>query len=192
MSNEKGQTLIELVVVIAVSVIVVGALVFAIIASLRNASFSKNQAQATKLAQEGIERTRLGRDRNRPVTNLLPVVSWNGTGANDSIWDHVFAGDCEQEQSGVSNRCYFNVDATGSLAFITSYGSTKLPPGAELLGMFTRAVILSNDLNSDNKYDNNDPLPPLAKSIRVTSLVQWTDFSGEHQSKLTTILRKIQ
>ena len=107
MSNEKGQTLIELIVVVAVSVIVTGALVFAIIASLRNASFSKNQSQATKLAQEGIERVRIGRDKNRPITNLPPVVSWNGTGASNSIWNYNFAADCEKEQQGVSTRCYF-------------------------------------------------------------------------------------
>ena len=57
--------------------------------------------------------------------------------------------------------------------------------------MFTRAVILSNDLNGNNRYDD-DPVPPSANSIRVTSLVQWTDFSGDHMSRLTTILRKIQ
>ena len=52
---------------IAVSVIVVGALVFAIIASLRNAQFSKNQSQATKLAQEGIEKVRSARDRGETI-----------------------------------------------------------------------------------------------------------------------------
>jgi DNA-binding NarL/FixJ family response regulator len=41
-----------------VAIIVVGALTFATIASLRNAQFSQNQAQATKLAQEGLEKVK--------------------------------------------------------------------------------------------------------------------------------------
>ena len=72
--NERGQSLIELVVVVAVIVIIVGALVFATIASLRNSDLAKNQAQATKLAQEGLEKVRSLRDRNGTV-----LYHWNNT-----------------------------------------------------------------------------------------------------------------
>ncbi len=75
--SERGQSLIELVVVVAVIVIIVGALVFATIASLRNSDLAKNQAQATKLAQEGLEKVRSLRDRNGSVQYQT------GTGSND-------------------------------------------------------------------------------------------------------------
>ena len=86
MSSEKGpvcrqagQTLIELVIAVAVIVIVVGALVFATISSIRNAQSAKNQTLATKYAQEGLERVRVGRDRNKSISNLDSVTSWNGS-----------------------------------------------------------------------------------------------------------------
>lgn len=78
MFNEKGQSLLELVVSIAIAILVLGALTFAIITSLRNASFASNQAQATKLAQEGLENVRSTRDRGGALNigiNTIPVPS---------------------------------------------------------------------------------------------------------------------
>jgi len=178
--NQKGQTLIELIVVIAVSVIVVGALVFATIASLRNAQFAKNQVQATKLAQEGIERVRIGRDRNKAITILgtTNVNSWNGNSSGvGAIWDYQIANGCASGISGTA--CYFKLSPTGeSLTYITS--SPTFPDlGTEEFGQFKRAIIL-----------NDDSSWRVQKT--VTAIVRWVDFSGDHMSRLTTILRKIQ
>lgn len=191
-NNQTGQTLMELIVVVAVSVIVVGALVFATIASLRNASFSKNQAQATKLAQEGIERVRAGRDRNQCISNLdTNVHSWNSNSSNTncpgsgSIWAYQITGSSNNcENLTVSSKCYFKVvDSNGSLTMI-AYNFTPSTPipfplSAEPIAPFQRAIILSDDPAT---YQNQKT---------VTSIVRWTDFSGPHESKLTTILRRI-
>ena len=66
-NEQKGQTLIEMIVVISVGVLVVGGLVFATISSLRNANYAKNQVQVTKLAQEGLERVRSIRNQDGSV-----------------------------------------------------------------------------------------------------------------------------
>jgi Tfp pilus assembly protein PilV len=62
--TSKGQSLIEVVVAIAVVIIVILALVAITTVSIRNANFSRNQALATKYAQEGIEKVRALRDQN--------------------------------------------------------------------------------------------------------------------------------
>lgn len=123
MWSEKGQTLIELIVVIAVIIVVVAALTFATIASLRNANFSQNQAQATKLAQEGLEKVRILRDRDT-------------TGAG--IW--------------------------------STANAESIPPG------FRRQFFIE-DIGVDQK--------------KVTVVVTWIDVFGPHESRLTTILRKL-
>ena len=180
MFSEKGQTLIELVVVVGIAAIVVGALVFATVASLRNAQFSKNQSQATKLAQEGIERVRSARDRNQEIKNLGDVYSWNGD-ANGvrSIWSYEVYKKCFSSDSG--SACYFKFDVNGSLSLLGIYStfpvalSESIPP-LPAIGIFHRAIVLADDSSSYTTQKT------------VTVIVEWTDFSGPHQSKLTTIL----
>ena len=182
MFSEKGQTLIELVVVVGIAAIVVGALVFATVASLRNAQFSKNQSQATKLAQEGIERVRSGRDRNQCINDSTAGLnSWNGGNIicdNDkSIWEYRINTQCV---NALTPNCYFNVKENGDLDFKTAAADMPIsiaegiPPATAI---FRRMVILADD----NSY---------ATQKTVTVIVEWTDFSGPHQSKLTTILGK--
>lgn len=191
LSNQKGQSLMELVVVIAVMVIVIGALTFATIASLRNAQFSKNQSQATKLAQEGIEWVRTGRDRNSAINiQGITVTSWNGDGSsNTSIWEHQITGNnvannCDYEvptnSPPISWKCYFKILSDGSLSNIGFASQTfpSSPPAESIPPNFTRVITLSDD----SSY---------AVQKTVTAIVKWSDFSGDHESRLTTILRKI-
>ncbi len=61
--NQRGQSLIEVLVAITVGIFVVVALINAAVAAMRNAQYAKNQNIATKLAQEGMEQVRAVRDR---------------------------------------------------------------------------------------------------------------------------------
>jgi Tfp pilus assembly protein PilV len=54
----KGQTLIEVLIALATAVIVVSGITVLAISSLSNVQFTKEQDQATKYAQEGMEVTR--------------------------------------------------------------------------------------------------------------------------------------
>lgn len=162
MLSEKGQSLMELVVVVAVAVIVVGALTFATIASLRNAQFAKNQIQVTKLAQEGLEKVRSLRDRDGPVDYIR--ADSTRTQKFSDLWGITFA--CPA-------NCYFFFNSQGTLTGGTQTNFEKIEPN------FKRQFQIEEE-GSD----------PVAQK-KITTKVLWTDFSGDHESKLTTILRKI-
>ncbi|GEM_PF-1303462 len=185
MGNEKGQSLAEVIVATAVGILVVSALTFATIFSLRNATYAKTSAQATKLAQEGIEGVRVGRDRNRAINNngeLGSVTSWNGdANGNGAIWNYQIDGFCGNPTATPPIYCYFNIDNSGDnygdLQYLTAAPSP--PSGVEPVDQFQRMVILSDDSTS------------YATQKKVTVIVRWTDFTGPRESKLVTILRKL-
>lgn len=62
MLNNKGQSLVEVVIGLALAILVLGALINAVITSLYNSNFAKSQAEATKLAQQIMEQVRIKRD----------------------------------------------------------------------------------------------------------------------------------
>lgn len=163
MFSEKGQTLLELVVVITVAVIVVGALVFATIASLRNAQFAKNQAQATKLAQEGLEKVRTLRDRDS-----VDSINYTGPGG--------------QGVSRFSELWSVDLDCPASCRFYFNSGETILigANSEQSIDSFKRYFLIEDESST------------YTTQKQITSIVIWTDSSGPHQSRLTTILRRIQ
>src|SRR5260221_11589392 len=55
MKNQHGQTLIEVLLSMAVATIIITAITFAVINSLKNSQFSKNQTLATQYTQQGLE-----------------------------------------------------------------------------------------------------------------------------------------
>ena len=61
--NSSGQSLLEVIVAFGVATLVLTSLVAAVVVAIRNTRFAKNQALATKLAQEGIEKVRVYRDQ---------------------------------------------------------------------------------------------------------------------------------
>lgn len=196
---QKGQTLLELLVVMTIVSVVIGGLVFAIIGSIRNASFAKNQAEATKFAQEAIERVRSGRDRDDPITGNFVLRGSTITGWQDpNLWSNRIDQNCGDSNAKPPLYCYFKLTYNdtsvgigssypGALTYLTA--SSDLPSTAETISsstQFTRAVILS---------DSNDLCSPGIHCFTiekdVTVVVRWTDFTGAHESRLSTILRKI-
>lgn len=168
MYNEHGQSLMELIVVITVIVFVVGALTFATIASLRNAVFAQNQAQATKLAQEGIELIRSGRDRNSQIDFGTSSTTWS----NSTLWSANITTYC-----GIA-PCYFKLQGGTNLLQVGNGNNFNFDFAQVINNQFKRAIILTDDSN-------------YALEKIVTTIVKWADFAGEHESKLTTILRKL-
>lgn len=167
MSSDKGQSLMELVVVIAVMVIVVAALAFATIASLRNANLAKNQAQATKLAQEGLEKIRSLRDRN--TESIIYTDSTHPNKFSD-LWAITFK--CQDDPQ----NCYFifNSNTSGLIGnkTVTSFEDVSQFPN------FQRQVQIEDEGDGTTQK-------------KITVIVKWSDFAGAHESRLTTILRKI-
>jgi len=61
-NNSNGQSLIEMMIAVVILAIVATSLVFGTTVAMRNASFSRDQARATKYAQEAMEWLRGERD----------------------------------------------------------------------------------------------------------------------------------
>lgn len=86
---ERGQSLFEVVVAIAISALIIVTIVSLVSNSLRNATFSKNSAQAASYAQEATEWLRAQRDSDIAVfiTNItIPIwcfkdLNWEISGA---------------------------------------------------------------------------------------------------------------
>lgn len=62
--SRHGQSLIEVLLSLSIAAIVLGAMTIAVISSLRNAQFAKNQNLATQLASQGMEIIKEIRDRD--------------------------------------------------------------------------------------------------------------------------------
>ncbi len=159
-TNETGQTLLEVIVAATVGILVVSALTFAVIFSLRNASFAKNQAQATKLAQEGIEKVRSISDRDEAGTVIYQYNPGLYTSKFSDLWGVYF--NCPL-------NCYYYFNSSGILTGGTASNS-------ETIVSFKRQILIE-DQSLELK--------------KITAVVIWSDFAGSHESKLTTILRKL-
>jgi len=70
----KGQTLIEVLIALSVAVVVITSVTLIAITSLNNTQSSKNQEQATKYAQEGMEIVRKVRN-----SSYATFAGYNGT-----------------------------------------------------------------------------------------------------------------
>lgn len=167
-SNSFGQTLLEIVILLGVLLIVTSGVVIISVNSLRNSQFSKNQTQATRLAQEGIDKVRTGIRKNCPILNLdaqtyywyenTPLV-W-GVSINNVSLPRNYTINLE------SSPCQFTEVSTGDADNLAS----------DFGNLFKRQILISDDT------------PNLTK--KVTSLVEWTDFSGKHSSNIVTIISK--
>lgn len=158
--SSKGQTLIEVIVASSVGILVVLALTFAVIFSLRNANLAKNQAQATKLAQEGIERMKSLRDRDGAVDYTRTDLDSTHTSTFQDLWTISFS---------CPGNCYFYFNGN-TLMGGTSANSETIAPN------FQRVVEIEDEAPEQK---------------RISAVVRWSDFAGEHQSRLTTILGKL-
>ncbi len=101
--DEKGQSLFEALLALAVAALIIIAIVALATTSIRNASFSRNQSLTTRYAQEAIEWLRGQRDEDwdafatRALTSpwCLKSLSWTdaiigGCGSSGFISDTIF------------------------------------------------------------------------------------------------------
>jgi len=161
-TNEKGQSLIEVLVVGVISAIMIIALIVIILNSLKNAQFAQNQTMATKYAQDAIDKIRILRDGNKEGS-LLPISGssscfkelWNSTSGTDF--------DCTPD-------CYYQLNTGSALQRIST-------SEVNLTGGFSRQV----KVNQDHDFPDE---------AMVTVTISWTDSSGAHSSILDTIITK--
>jgi Tfp pilus assembly protein PilV len=181
---QQGQSLLELVVGIGMVTVVVGAIAVISLSSLRNTQFSKNQIQATKLAQQNIELVRTIKNSNFGVCTQYSQTAGAGTCSTwQDIWNVNFGtySDTTNTCSGAIPYCTFNIiysctalvaaGVTETKPICLNYSATRAATGVN----FTSSVIIEDEAAGQKK---------------VTSRVYWTDTTGEHSSNLVTILSK--
>lgn len=85
-TRDGGQSIVEVIIIVAIVAMIVSGLVAATVASIKSATFANTKSQATKYAQEGVEITRRERD-----------LSWNTFfSRRDQTWCMDTAGQWSQ------------------------------------------------------------------------------------------------
>jgi Tfp pilus assembly protein PilV len=170
--NKKGQSLIDIVVSLGLLVVIITALSIATINGLRNSQFSRNQTQATKLAQDTMEKIRLIKNNNYGVciNNVTPCGTWN------DLWNTTLG-----RVSTSCVDCKFKLDTAGC----TIVGASLRPLClSESSAAVTISGIFSQEIFLEDEYVGQNKLPG---QLRATVQVSWTDTSGPHESVLSTL-----
>lgn len=113
MSSRRGQSLIEALAAIAVTMLVVTSLVGLGVSAIRSATVSRNRASAVSYAQEGMEAIRSIRDRGYGELNSFECVG----GAKKIYW------------SGSRWECQSGAEAIPDSIFTRSFTASEVTPG---------------------------------------------------------------
>lgn len=182
--SKKGQSLLEVVIVLGVAGIVLGALIIAVIVGLKNAQFAQNQSKSTKYAQEALEKIKGIRDRDGGVSfqttdSILLSCLGSSPYAFSKLWLCNLSSSsspCTIRSSG-STECYFKIVASGN----SLQEPANLTSLNEDLGNGLSRQIIFEDENTGSP-------PKYQTEKKVTAKVKWKDSSGEHESNLQTVL----
>lgn len=98
--NRSGQTLLEALIALSILVVILGAVATSVLTSINNSSFVKQQNQANKLAQQGIEYIR-DRINNSGVNRF---ATYNGYATINQTW---CLGDVTTACSDPAIDCHF-------------------------------------------------------------------------------------
>jgi type II secretory pathway pseudopilin PulG len=85
--KQIGQTLLEIVVILAVLGLVLGGLITLLLNGSKNSQFSKNQAQATKLGQEALDSVRIMKNRE-DCQVIASGTSYYWINSTPLVWDN--------------------------------------------------------------------------------------------------------
>lgn len=167
--NQAGQGLIEVLAALAVAMVVLTALSVAAVSSVRNATFAKNQSQATAYGRQAMESIRAYRDVNPQL-----FFQSRNTGCyqiNERTDDDLDPGD--PANGFKSNDTVTPADCTG-------YANGEMFEG----GIYSRQIYLQKD-----PADCPAGLPGVTTNTcnKITVRVYWRDASGSNnKSELVT------
>ncbi|KKQ66422.1 MAG: hypothetical protein US86_C0005G0033 [Candidatus Daviesbacteria bacterium GW2011_GWA2_38_24] len=167
--NSKGQSLLEVTITLGVAILIIVALTITTIQGLQSSQFSQAQVQATKYAQEGIEKIRLMKVSNTPIE----ITDTNGNiqeyywySSNNLIWSLSF---------GALKSFKFKTPCSNGTCRLIRLNAGDSPDYESLDNERLRRYIYIEDTGNQNQK-------------KVTVEVKWTDSGGDHSSKLETIL----
>ncbi len=161
--QQQGEGLIEVLITLAIAAVVIGAMATATIRGISNAQFSQTQVQATKLAQESLEKIRSIRDHNGVVMN--------GTTSYTFL-------NLLQDATICSGGCYVKItpSSNGYALTVLSGAQPQTTANADLSQIILVTTETVNGVND----------------VAVVVTVQWTDSIGTHQSQLETKYGAVQ
>lgn len=210
-NKSSGQTLIEIIIAIAVGTLIVSASLGLITRANRNSNFSKAQSQANKLASEGMEIVLNIRAVNDCDT-VIPYGAFSGgcgTAGLNTSWDDLYNEQLDDSCSGDCDNNYGHVyrlhePSEGNCPAVNwclhgdqiSTGEVK-----ELIVLdnltFTREVFIADS------FDDGVVVPPQGLSDcnnidldetaikQVTVNVFWVDSAGTHETKLVNCIARL-
>lgn len=174
--KQSGQSLLEITITLGISVVIILAIAITTIQGLLSSQLSQNQTQATKYAQEGLEKIRLLKTSNVGITirDLGQTYFWVADApATSLIW----------------NLNVLNVLTEGDLKTVFEF-----PPNCVGLQCVPVNVDSQNDPGEQVPFPNGrfyrkiTMVKSADNSLKVTAVVTWKDVSGDHESRLVTVL----
>jgi Tfp pilus assembly protein PilV len=98
LKSQSGQSLVEVLIALAVGIIIIGAMVMVVISSLNNEQFGTSQNQSTQIAQEGLDimREASQSDWNSFATNNLTNYCLSENSTNLVPRSSFTPGECPQ------------------------------------------------------------------------------------------------
>ncbi len=178
--TQKGQTLIEAVVTLAVALVIISSVVTLVNSSNRRSNISRQATQASKLAQQGMEIVRNIRDVNDSEDTRVgrkagptPCDS-----ASPCSWSELY----EISQFDPTEACLLFDVASRQWRLVPFNGSScETTP---IMGVFTRQILINDnpvDWDGDGSVDAicADPTFSYADTKRVTIRVTWQSPTGE-------------
>lgn len=164
MNSERGQLLIEVLVALALAIVVATAFVSLGAVAIKNSQASKNQANATQLAQEGIEK----------LIELRDASNGNDTW---TTWFNAFASFPVNTQLCTS---------TNPLAYCAyDYKIDLSPCGSPTT---CEPVSASGGTVTYQRKVRVVQMGQSANLLDIMVFVYWTDASGTHSSQLERLI----
>lgn len=181
--GEKGQSLIEVLIVLVVGAIMLSGLSVVVISSMRNAQYAESQIQATKYAQEAIDQIQSIRD-----ANLYGSVKYFDSGVTkDGQFSDFFTLAFNETTGCGTNGRYFNL-VSGTVNGTTQEILQEVPCGSSNIDLgdkgLTRQILITDQPGTDML--SGQDYYKVEKNLDVK--VNWHDGAGEHSSNLETLL----
>lgn len=165
-----GQSLLEIIIAIGIAIVIVIAITIITTQGLYNSQLSKNQLQATKYAQEGLEKLRSFKETNTPFDSSGTLLYWYNL--TPQIWVPTISTLCSSCNFMFQSCSVSSICPTGSK--LTRFNPATSDGESLQGGLFYRKILIDDSLSPNQK--------------KFISIVSWGDFVGGHESQLETVL----
>lgn len=137
----KGQSLFEVVVAIAISALVLGGIVSLATNSIRNSAYSKNQSLASGYAQQATEWLRGQRDSD--IASFFDKAGPVGGTTTYCLSDSLAADLKSRNSVASSSSCIDTIINTGFIRWVTFSPTTKPSPSGGTLNLVEADVTVT-------------------------------------------------